>query len=147
MPETEKRRSGGRAMRGIQQPQIPRHVQDKCIPRQMRRLGDLVIACLLLAITSPLMLIVTLAIKLEGVGPVLERQTCIGRSGRRFQMLKFRTTVHDPEHTKPMWARNATQVGQFLRLTRIDALPQLVNVLRGEMSVIDSDGSSPSFLD
>jgi len=46
-----------------------------------------------------------------------------------------------------MWARNTTQVGQFLRLTRIDALPQLVNVLRGEMSVIDSDGSSPSFLD
>jgi lipopolysaccharide/colanic/teichoic acid biosynthesis glycosyltransferase len=146
MPEAEKRRSGGRAMRGIQ-PQIPRHVQDKGVPRQMRRLGDFVIACLLLAITSPLMLIVTLAIKLEGVGPVLERQTCMGRSGRRFQMLKFRTVVHDPEHTKPMWARNTTQVGQFLRLTRIDALPQLINVLRGEMSLIDSDGSSPSFLD
>jgi lipopolysaccharide/colanic/teichoic acid biosynthesis glycosyltransferase len=147
MPEAEKRRSGGRAMRGIQQPQIPRHVQDKGVPRQMRRLGDLVIACLLLAITSPLMLIVTLAIKLEGVGPVLERQTCIGRSGQRFQMLKFRTTVHDPEHTKPMWARNATQVGQFLRLTRIDALPQLINVLRGEMSMIDQDGHSAAFLD
>ena len=134
-------------MRGIQQPQVPRHVQDKGVPRQMRRLGDLVIACLLLAITSPLMLIVTLAIKLEGVGPVLERQTCIGRSGQRFQMLKFRTTVHDPEHTKRMRARNATQVGQFLRLTRIDALPQLINVLRGEMSMIDQDGHSAAFLD
>jgi lipopolysaccharide/colanic/teichoic acid biosynthesis glycosyltransferase len=95
------------------------------------------------------MLIVTLAIMLGGVGPVLDRQTCIGRSGRRFQMLKFRIVVHDPdpEHTKPMWARNTTQVGQFLRLTRIDALPQLINVIRGEMSLIDSDGSSPSFLD
>jgi lipopolysaccharide/colanic/teichoic acid biosynthesis glycosyltransferase len=147
MPEAEKRRSGGRAMRGVRQPQIPRHVQDEGVPRQMRRLGDFVIACLLLAITSPLMLIVTLAIKLEGIGPVLERQTYIGRSGRRFQMLKFRTVVHDREHMKPMWARNTTQVGQFLRLTRIDALPQLINVLRGEMSVIDSAGSSPSFLD
>ena len=113
----------------------------------MRRIGDIVIACLLLAITGPLMLIVASGIKLVSAGPVLDRQSCIGCSGRRFQMLKFRTTVHDPEHTKPMWARNATQVGQFLRLTRIDALPQLVNVLRGEMSVIDSDGSSPSFLD
>ena len=126
---------------------VPRLSQDEGASRQMRRLGDIVIACLLLAITSPLMLIVTLAIKLEGVGPILERQTSIGRSGRRFQMLKFRTVVHDPEHTKPMWARNTTQVGQFLRLTRIDALPQLINVIRGEMSVIDSDGSSPSFLD
>ena len=134
-------------MRGIRRPQIPRHVQDEDFPRQMRRLGDFVIACVFLVITLPLMLIVALAIKLEGVGPVLERQTSIGRSGRRFQMLKFRTVVHDPEPTKPMWARNTTQVGQFLRLTRIDALPQLINVIRGEMSVMESDGSSPSFLD
>jgi len=134
-------------MRGIQQPQVPRHVQDKGVPRQMRRLDALVIACLLLAITSPLMLIVTLAIKLEGVGPVLERQTCIGRSGRRFQMLKFRTVVHDPEHATPAWAQRTTQLGQFLRYTRIDALPQLINVLRGEMSIIDRDARLPSFLD
>ena len=75
MPEAEKRRSGGRAMRGIQQPQVPRHVQDKGVPRQMRRLGDLVIACLLLAITSPLMLIVTLAIKLEPLKDTATPQT------------------------------------------------------------------------
>jgi lipopolysaccharide/colanic/teichoic acid biosynthesis glycosyltransferase len=105
------------------------------------------IAGALLAVTSTLMLIVALAIKWESPGLILHRQTCIGCGGRRFQMLKFRTVVHDREHMKPMWARNTTQVGQFLRLTRIDALPQLVNVLRGEMSVIDSDGSSPSFLD
>src|SRR6266404_8546612 len=148
MPETEKRRSGGRAMRGIQQPQIPRHVQDKGVPRQMRRLGDLVIACLLLAITSPLMLIVTLAIKLEGVGPVLERQTCIGRGGRRFQMLKFRTAVHDPEHATPAWvAPKNIRLGLFIRHTRIEALPQLINVLRGEMSMIDIEAHSPSFFD
>jgi lipopolysaccharide/colanic/teichoic acid biosynthesis glycosyltransferase len=55
----------------------------------MRRLGDIVIACLFLAITSPLMLIVALAIKLESTGPVLDGQSCIGRGGRRFQMLKF----------------------------------------------------------
>jgi lipopolysaccharide/colanic/teichoic acid biosynthesis glycosyltransferase len=134
-------------MRGVREHQLARRVQNQRAADQMKRLADFVIACVLLAITLPLMIIVALAIKLEGVGPVLERQTCIGRSDRRFQMLKFRTVVHDREHMKPMWARNTTQVGQFLRLTRIDALPQLINVLRGEMSVIDSAGSSPSFLD
>jgi lipopolysaccharide/colanic/teichoic acid biosynthesis glycosyltransferase len=113
----------------------------------MRRLVDLVIACVLLAITLPLMSIVALAIKWESPGPILHRQTCIGRGGRRFQSLKFRTAVHDPEHTIPEWARTPTQIGHFLRYTRIEALPQLINVLRGEVSMIDPDGNSPSFLD
>jgi lipopolysaccharide/colanic/teichoic acid biosynthesis glycosyltransferase len=113
---------------------------------QMRRFGDFVIACVFLAITFPLMIIVALTIKLESPGPILVRQTCIGR-GRRFQMLKFRTIVHDPEHAMPAWAQKTTQVGLLLRHTRIEALPQLINVLRGEMSMIDSGAGSPSFLD
>jgi lipopolysaccharide/colanic/teichoic acid biosynthesis glycosyltransferase len=113
----------------------------------MKRLAESVIASVLLAITSPLMLIAALLIKLESPGPVLDRQTCIGRGGRRFQMVKFRTIVHDPEHATPVWAHQTTRVGQWLRHTRIEAVPQLINVLRGEMSMIDRDGSSPSFLD
>jgi lipopolysaccharide/colanic/teichoic acid biosynthesis glycosyltransferase len=62
-------------------------------------------------------------------------------------MLKFRTVVHDPEGTRPVWARQPTRIGEFLRYTRIDALPQLINVLHGEMSFIDPAGGSPSFLD
>jgi lipopolysaccharide/colanic/teichoic acid biosynthesis glycosyltransferase len=62
-------------------------------------------------------------------------------------MLKFRTMVPDPEHTKPVWARETTQIGEFLQYSRIESLPQLINVLRGEMSIIDPDGSSPSFLE
>jgi len=88
----------------------------------MKRLGDFVIACLLLTITGPLMLIVALVIKLESTAPVLERRECIGRGGRRFQMLKFRTAVHDPEHTMPVWARTPTRIGQYLQHTRIEAL-------------------------
>jgi lipopolysaccharide/colanic/teichoic acid biosynthesis glycosyltransferase len=62
--------------------------------------------------------------------------------------VKFRTTVHDPEGTLPIWAaRQPTQIGEFLRYSRIECLPQLINVLRGEISIIDPDGSSPSFLD
>ena len=105
------------------------------------------ISCVLLIVALPLMLIVALAIMLESAGPVLDRQTCIGRGGRRFQMLKFRIIVHDPEHATPVWVRKPTRIGQFLRYTRIEDLPQLINVLRGEMSIIDRGARSPSFLD
>ncbi len=79
----------------------------------MRRLGDLVIARTLLAITLP-------------------RQ-----GGRRFRILAFRTTVQDNPHRSTPLAREATGVGSFLRYSRIDALPQLINVLRGEISMLD----------
>ena len=93
------------------------------------------------------MLIVALVIKLEHEGPIFERRECIGRGGRRFRMLKFRTTMHHPIHATRPWTQQTTQVGQFLRYTRIEDLPQLINVLRGEMSLIDRDGRSPSFFD
>ena len=115
-------------------------------PDQMKRLADLVIASALLLITLPLMILVALAIKWEDPGPIFERQTCIVR-GRRFQLLKFRTTASDAEHTRPVWARKTTQIGELLRYTRIESLPQLFNVLRGEMSLLGGDRHSPSFLE
>ena len=114
---------------------------------RIRRVGDLLISCVLLIIALPLMIIVSLVIKLGSPGPVLDRQNCIGCNGRRFQALKFRTTVHDPKHATAPWARQTTQVGEFLRYTRIEDLPQLINVLRGEMSIIDRHARSVSFLD
>lgn len=134
-------------MRGFRQPRFPRYIQNDRVFRQMRRLGDCVIACVVLALTAPLMLMAALLIKLESVGPVLERRVCIGRDGRRFQRLKFRITVHDPRHATPAWARQTTQVGEFLRYTRLEDLPQLVNVLRGQMSIINGDARSPSLFD
>jgi len=134
-------------MRSFRGYRFPRRSYPDATLDQMRRLADLLIAGALLLITSPLMLAVALAIKWEGPGPILERQRCIVRGGRRFEMLKFRTIEPDPEHTIPIWARKTTQVGQFLRYSRIDSLPQLINVLRGEMSIVDPDGNSPSFLE
>jgi lipopolysaccharide/colanic/teichoic acid biosynthesis glycosyltransferase len=93
------------------------------------------------------MVFVALSIKWEGPGPIFERQRCIARGGRRFEMLKFRTMVPDPEHTMAAWARKTTRVGEFLRHSRIECLPQLINVLRGEMSILDRDRNSPSFLE
>jgi lipopolysaccharide/colanic/teichoic acid biosynthesis glycosyltransferase len=103
---------------------------------QMRRSGDCLIACVLLALTLPLMLITAVAIRLESTGPVLERRTRIGAGGRQFQMLSFRTTAQRAGQIRPVW--QATQLGHFLRSTRIDALPQLINVLRGEMSLFET---------
>src|ERR1700730_12904195 len=136
------------AMRGVRHPEFSRYVQEQGPAERMRRLADFLTACLLLAITAPLMIIVAMASKLESAGPVLNRRTCIGRGGRRFQMLKFRTAVHDPEHATPAWvAPKTTWLGRFIRHTRIEALPQLINVLRGEMGMIDTAARAPSFLD
>jgi lipopolysaccharide/colanic/teichoic acid biosynthesis glycosyltransferase len=109
----------------------------------MRRLGDIVIAGALLALTLPLLVIAGLAVKCESQGPILERQMCIARGGRRFYLLRFRTTAHAPQRMRG-WRPHVTTVGQFLRYTRIESLPQLVNVLRGEMSLCDPDQYSPS---
>ena len=111
------------------------------------RLGDCVTACIFLALTAPLMLVVSFAIRCESPGPVFDRKTYIGCGGRHFRMLRFRITFYDPDRSVPISAQKTTQVGQFLRYSRIEALPQLVNVLRGEMSLIEPGGNSPTFLD
>jgi len=123
----------------------------RIVPRRrntewLTRFGDIVLAATLLAFTLPLMAIVALAIKLEGPGPILDRQTCIGSGGRRFYMLTFRTAAYDPL-VRAGCQQRPTLVGQFLSFNRIEALPQIINVLRGEVSILDRQGRSPSFLD
>jgi len=112
---------------------------------QMKRLADVTIAVSVLVGVLPLLIVVAFAIKAESAGPIFDRQSCIGR-GRSFQMLRFRTVAHEPEGALPMWARQKTRIGEFLSQARIDALPQLFNVLRGEMSIVDFDNGWPSFL-
>ena len=95
---------------------LPRRTYADVALDQMRRLADLLIAGVLILVTSPLMLLVALAIEWEGAGPILERETCIARGGRRFEMLKFRTMLPDPEHTMPAyqaaadWGAHALEV-------------------------------------
>lgn len=101
---------------------------------RMRRLAEIAIACVLLVVTLPLLLFVALAIKLESSGPVFARERCVAR-GRWDTLLTFRTTALDPEYRSP--GRQTTRVGQFLRHTRIDVLPRLINVFRGEIGLVD----------
>jgi len=101
---------------------------------------DYVLATIFLILVSPILLLAMLAIRLEGRGPIFFRQARIGRNGRVFQILKLRTLRHDPTDTGVHGVRmrdsRVTSVGRFLRPTCIDELPQLINVLRGEMSLV-----------
>jgi exopolysaccharide biosynthesis polyprenyl glycosylphosphotransferase len=104
----------------------------------------------LLVFTLPLMLLTTLAIHCDSRGPALYRQERVGLHGRPFTVLKFRSMRTDAEARGPVWAAQrdprVTRVGSFIRMTRIDELPQLLNVLRGEMSFIGPRPERPVFV-
>ncbi len=118
--------------------------------RLLKRTFDVLVGSVMLVVLSPLLLLIALGIKLGSPGPVLFRQTRVGRHGREFQMLKFRTMVHDADERKheltelneaaPMFKiaddPRATRLGRFLRRRSLDELPQLLNVLRGDMSLV-----------
>jgi lipopolysaccharide/colanic/teichoic acid biosynthesis glycosyltransferase len=115
----------------------------------IRRGGDIAGSILLLALSLPLLLAVACLIKLDSRGPVLYRQDRVGLRGRVFNLLKLRSMRVDAEAAGPCWAAEhdprVTRVGAMARACRIDELPQLVNVLRGEMSLVGPRPERPHF--
>ncbi len=112
---------------------------------------DLTLSGVGLLLSAPLWAIIAAAIKLEDGGSVFYRQKRVGKNGRIFQVLKFRTMVMDAErHSGPMWAlendRRVTRVGGILRSTALDELPQLLNILRGDMSFVGPRPERPEFV-
>ncbi len=125
-----------------------------CTPaaQLFKRVLDLTLAIPSLVAVSPLLAICALAIKLDSPGPVIYRQTRVGKHGVPFEMLKLRSMSVDAEaQTGPVWADparpRATRVGRFLRRTSIDELPQLINVVRGEMSLVGPRPERPHFVE
>ena len=117
----------------------------------LKRMFDLILGTIILLATFPLMLIISLLIKLTSEGPILYKQERIGMDGRSFQMLKLRTMRKDAEReTGPIWAKEndqrRTKIGTFLRKTCLDELPQLFNVLKGEMSLVGPRPERPDFV-
>ncbi len=116
---------------------------------RIKRLLDMLLALALLLVTLPLMLIVAILIKLESRGPVVFRQARTGLGGREFEVLKFRSMTHDAERDGPQWTQRSdpriTRLGRLMRLLHIDELPQLFNVLKGEMSFIGPRPERPVF--
>lgn len=106
----------------------------------MKRLFDLLLALLALVLLSPLLLGVAVAVALHDGMPVLFRQQRVGRGGRVFEMLKFRSMVRHAESAGPYFTAagdaRITPVGRFIRRTSLDELPQLFNVLKGDMSLV-----------
>lgn len=116
---------------------------------QMKRVFDLVIAGALTMLLSPVMAVIALAVKLSSPGPVLFKQTRMSRRGRMFEMLKFRT-MRDAEDIDASWETpedRVTRIGRLLRPSRLDELPQLINVLRGEMSLVGPRPERPRYIE
>jgi exopolysaccharide biosynthesis polyprenyl glycosylphosphotransferase len=126
---------------------------------RLKRALDLFVACLILVLSAPLLLVCSLAVKLSDGGPVLFRQTRIGRDGHAFTLLKLRTMVVDAEarlaglrgdnqRTGPLFKLDSdprvTRIGKFLRATSLDELPQLFNVVAGSMSMVGPRPALPS---
>lgn len=117
-----------------------------------KRAFDVAASLLLLIVASPVLLVAALLIKLTSPGPVFYRQERVGQLGKTFEVIKFRSMVVDAEKDgKPQWAQagdpRVTPVGRFLRSSRIDEIPQIFNVLMGDMSFVGPRPERPEFVE
>jgi Undecaprenyl-phosphate glucose phosphotransferase len=120
--------------------------------RVYKRIFDLILGGLIFAFSFPIMFVISLLIKLSSEGPLFYRQERLGMEGRPFRILKFRTMRNDAEkETGPAWAKEndprRTKVGRLLRRTSLDELPQLLNVIKGEMSLVGPRPERPVFVE
>jgi sugar transferase (PEP-CTERM system associated) len=120
------------------------------VTRAIKRGFDIVVASIGLVIAAPVMALTALAIRIDSRGPILYRQERVGKDGRSFTLYKFRSMRADAEQGTPLWAKEkderVTRTGRFIRLTRLDELPQLWNVLRGDMSLVGPRPERPFFV-
>jgi exopolysaccharide biosynthesis polyprenyl glycosylphosphotransferase len=119
---------------------------------QIKRLMDIAISLGVLLAGAPLWLLLAGLIRLTSPGGVIYRQERIGRNGRPFLMLKYRSMYQDAEkYSGPVWAAEndprITRIGRFMRRTRLDEIPQFINVLKGEMSLVGPRPERPYFVE
>ncbi len=130
---------------------LPANVKSTARTYQVVKRGlDIVLAFLVLVITSPVIPFIALAIKRSSPGPVFYKQTRVGRGGKTFKIIKFRSMRQDAEvGTGAVWAQNGdsriTPIGRFLRKSRLDEIPQLWNVFVGDMSFVGPRPERPEF--
>jgi sugar transferase (PEP-CTERM system associated) len=116
----------------------------------VKRIADTAISSFALILFLPLALLISLAIYLESGKPILFQQERVGLKGRRFRMLKFRSMCHGADRGGPAWAshddKRITRLGRLLRRYRLDEVPQFLNVLRGDMSIVGPRPEQPGFV-
>ena len=120
--------------------------------KKLKRLSDIFISLLILMVTLPLNILVALAIKSDSRGPVFFKQERSGMGNKNFNIYKFRSMYQDAEkHTGPVWSQKddprVTRVGKLIRKLRIDEVPQMFNVLKGEMSLVGPRPERPYFVE
>jgi exopolysaccharide biosynthesis polyprenyl glycosylphosphotransferase len=120
--------------------------------KKLKRISDITISLLILIVTLPLDILVSILIKFDSPGPVLFKQDRIGMNNKIFKIYKFRSMFKDAEkHTGPIWSSKGdvrvTRVGRIIRILRIDEIPQLWNVLKGEMSLVGPRPERPFFVE
>lgn len=122
----------------------------KLFQNKLKRLFDLIFSCLLLAVSSPLWLIIALAIKLEDKGKIFYKQKRLGKNKKPFYLIKFRSMKEGAEKKEAKWAEKndprITKTGRFLRRSHLDELPQALNVLKGEISMVGPRPERPEFV-
>jgi sugar transferase (PEP-CTERM system associated) len=117
-----------------------------------KRIVDIIISVIGLIVTVPIMAVTAILIKLESSGPVIFKQDRVGKGEKLFKVYKFRSMTTDAEaKTGPVWAKNkdprVTRVGRLIRKVRIDELPQLINILKGDMSFVGPRPERPYFVE
>ncbi|PES74274.1 capsular biosynthesis protein [Bacillus cereus] len=119
---------------------IPAQEKDSILNRSVKRLFDIIFSLILLLIMLPLMLFFCIMIALETPGAPIYFQERLGINGKKFNLFKLRSMIKDAEKNGPQWANEndsrITKIGLFIRKTRIDELPQLINILKGDMSFV-----------
>jgi sugar transferase (PEP-CTERM system associated) len=117
----------------------------------MKRVSGFSLSLIGLILLSPLILIISILIKIESRGPVFYKQERVGERGKIFRLLKFRSMVEEAESNGPVWAeqddKRVTRVGRWMRKWRIDEIPQMFNVLKGDMSFVGPRPERPFFVE
>ena len=117
---------------------------------RLQRVIDVMLSLAGIVLLSPLLLLLVVLIRFESKGPAIYKQERVGLNGRVFTLYKFRSMVEDAEQNGPVWAQQndprVTRLGRFLRTSRLDELPQLLNILKGEMSLIGPRPERPEFV-
>ncbi len=117
----------------------------------IKQFSDILISALALIILSPLLILLAILISISGKGPVIYSQDRIGRNGKPFAIYKFRSMAYDAESGKPLLSgsneERVTRIGKFLRKYRIDEIPNFINVVKGDMSIVGPRPERKYFID
>lgn len=116
----------------------------------LKRLFDMALSAIILAATAPLFLVIAVVVRLTSPGPIFYKANRVGQNGKPFHLYKFRSMVVNADKIGPAVTGahdpRLTRIGRFLRLTKLDELPQLINVMRGDMSIVGPRPEAPRYV-